>query len=115
MLIASPALAKMIAQPVSWTLNGTRFKNVLVYDDASQARRPGLVMVPNWSGIHAIAIEKAKRIACKAYVILLTDMYGEGVSHTNAKAAQAAVKPLVPDPHHKRDRIRQAVAHPERP
>ena len=47
-------------------MNGTHFKCVLVYDNASRAKRPGLVMVPNWSGINDIAIAKAQRIG-KAY------------------------------------------------
>jgi dienelactone hydrolase len=76
MLIAWPVAAKMTAEPVTWTLDGTSFKGVLVYDNASKAERPGLVMVPNWSGINDIAIAKAKRIAGHDYVILLTDMYG---------------------------------------
>ncbi|HEU0229558.1 MAG TPA: dienelactone hydrolase family protein [Burkholderiaceae bacterium] len=110
MLIASPALAKMIAQPVSWTLDGTHFNSVLVYDNASQARRPGLVMVPNWSGINDIAVEKAKRIAGKDYVILLTDMYGGGIHPKNTEEAQAAVQPLYADRNLMRARIRKAFS-----
>src|SRR3546814_8166244 len=67
-------------------------------------------MVPNWSGINDIAIEKAKRIAGKDYVILLTDMYGEGVRPKNAEEAQAAVKPLYADRNLMRARIRKAFA-----
>ena len=53
------AQAKMVHRPVEWTLDGTHFKSVLVYDDASSAKRPGLVMVPNWYGITDVAIKKA--------------------------------------------------------
>ncbi|AKJ67568.1 dienelactone hydrolase [Pandoraea thiooxydans] len=109
-LAASPAFAKMVARPVDWTLGGTTFKNVLVYDDASTAKRPGLVMVPNWFGVNDTAIAKAKMIAGKDYVILLTDMYGAGVRPTNTSEAQQAVAPLYHDRSLMRARIGRAFA-----
>ncbi|HEX7386990.1 MAG TPA: dienelactone hydrolase family protein [Castellaniella sp.] len=109
-LIAAPASAHMIQEPVTWTLNGTHFKGVLVYDNASQAKRPGLVMVPNWTGVNDLAIAKAERIAGKDYVILLADMYGEHVRPTNTAEAQAAVKPLYADRPLMRARIAAAYA-----
>lgn len=96
-LACGVASAKMTAEPVTWTLNGTHFKGVLVYDDALPDKRPGLVMVPNWSGINDIAIAKAQRIAGRDYVILLADVYGERIRPTDTAQAQAAVKPLYAD------------------
>jgi dienelactone hydrolase len=110
LLPASVAFAEMVAKPVGWTLDGTTFKNVLVYDDASNARRPGLVMVPNWYGIRDIAIEKAKAIAGKDYVILLTDMYGKAVRPLGEAEARAATAPLYSDRSLMRRRIGKAFA-----
>ncbi|MFC2249056.1 dienelactone hydrolase family protein [Labrys portucalensis] len=90
----TPAFAKMVVKPVDWTLDGTTFKSLLIYDDAAKAKRPGLVMVPNWYGVGDTAVEKAKKIAGKDYVILLTDMYGEGVRPKNDDEAKAAIGPL---------------------
>lgn len=106
--VSTSALAKMVAQPVKWTQGSTDFSSVLVYDDASQAKRPGLVMVPNWSGINDIAIKKAEMIAGKDYVILLTDMYGAGVRPKNDAEAKAAVAPLYHDRNLMRARIDKA-------
>ena len=64
------AQAKMVHRPVEWNLDGTRFHSVLVYDDAGTAKRPGLVMVPNWYGINEAAVKKAEMIAGSDYVIL---------------------------------------------
>lgn len=104
--------AKMVHRPVEWMLDGTRFHSVLVYDDASAAKRPGLVMVPNWYGINDAAVQKAEMIAGKDYVILLTDMYGAGVrpQQGNADQAQAAVKPLYGDRALMRKRVNEALA-----
>ena len=42
------AQAKMVHRTVAYTQDGVHFRSVLIYDDASTAKRPGLVMVPNW-------------------------------------------------------------------
>ncbi len=104
--------AKMVHRPVEWALGGTNFHSVLVYDDASAAKRPGLVMVPNWYGINEAAVKKAEMIAGTDYVILLTDMYGANVrpEQGNAAQAQAAVKPLYGDRALMRKRADAALA-----
>ncbi|WP_448952445.1 dienelactone hydrolase family protein [Labrys neptuniae] len=107
--IASPVLAKMVTTPVDWSQDGTTFKSVLIYDDAAETKRPGLVMVPNWYGVSDIAIEKAKKIAGKDYVILLTDMYGEGIRPKNDTEAKAAIGPLYGDRSLMRKRVGKAL------
>jgi dienelactone hydrolase len=106
------AQAKMVHRNVEWTLDGTHFKSVLVYDDASSAKRPALVMVPNWYGMTETAVQKADMIAGKDYVILLTDMYGENVRPQpgHPDQAQAATKPLYTDRTVMRKRINEALA-----
>lgn len=97
MMPADGARAAMVTRSVDWMLDGTRFHSVLVYDNASTAPRPGLIMVPNWYGVDADAVAKAKMIAGDDYVILLTDLYGADVRPTTTAQAQAAVKPLYAD------------------
>ncbi|SFK97897.1 dienelactone hydrolase family protein [Rhodanobacter glycinis] len=109
-VLAFAAQAKMVHRTVDWTLGSTHFHSVLVYDDAIAAKRPGLVMVPNWFGVNAAAVKKAEMIAGKRYVILLTDMYGAGVRPTNTDQAQAAVKPLYADRSLMRKRVNEALA-----
>jgi Dienelactone hydrolase and related enzymes len=103
--------AKMVHRSVDWTLDGTRFHSVLVYDDASAAKRPGLVMVPNWYGLNDAALKKAEMIAGRDYVILLTDMYGANVrpQQGHADQAQAAIKPLYGNRALMRKRINEAL------
>ena len=76
--IATPALAAMQARPVEWTVGKDRFSGYVVYDDASTAKRPGLVMVPNWMGVTEDAVARAKAVAGKDYVVLVADVYGKG-------------------------------------
>lgn len=109
LLGAFTAQAAMVAKPIDWTLDGTHFHSVLVYDDAVTAKRPGLVMVPNWYGISDTAIKKAQMIAGKDYVILLTDMYGQNVRPKSDAEALAAAKPLYADRAQMRKRINFAL------
>ncbi|KQN99380.1 MULTISPECIES: dienelactone hydrolase family protein [Stenotrophomonas] len=94
---AMPALAKMQQRPVEWQLDGARYSGVLVYDDKGDARRPGVVMVPNWRGVNASAIEKAGRIAGDDYVVLVADVYGSAVRPKDNTEAAAAAQPLLRD------------------
>ncbi|MCH1907585.1 dienelactone hydrolase family protein [Stenotrophomonas sp. Y6] len=91
---ALPALAKMQQRPVEWQLDGARYSGVLVFDDDGDARRPGVVMVPNWRGVNASAIEKAGRIAGDDYVVLVADVYGSAVRPKDDAEAAAASRPL---------------------
>lgn len=88
--------AQMIAKQIQWRLDGARYSGYLVYNDASDAKRPGLLMIPNWYGVNADAV-KAKMIAGSKYVIPLGDMYGHGIRPADATQALAVVKPRYAD------------------
>src|SRR6187549_1894161 len=87
---AQPAGATPRAEKISWKDGGRDFDGYLVWDDASKAPRPGLVMVPNWYGVTDAAVAKAKTLAGKDYVILLADVYGRGVRPKNPDEAGKA-------------------------
>ena len=97
LFLSAPAWAAMQAKPVEWTLGKQAFSGVLVYDDASAAKRPGIVMVPDWKGVTDAAIATAKKIAGTQYVILVADVYGKGVRPKDDAAAMAQVKTLYAD------------------
>lgn len=98
------------ADKISWSDDGKTFDGYLVWDDASKAPRPGLVMVPNWYGANDHAVAKAKTLAGKDYVILLADMYGRGVRPANADEAGKAATAVYADPAALRSRINAALA-----
>jgi dienelactone hydrolase len=97
LLCAAPAFAAMQAKPVEWNLGKQSFSGVLVYDDASAAKRPGLVMVPDWKGVTDNAIAKARHVAGSDYVVLVADVYGKDVRPKNDEEAMAQVKQLYGD------------------
>lgn len=109
LLLTAPVLAKPVVTPVDWNYEGTQFSGYVIYDDAGDAIRPGLAMVPNWMGINDSAIEKAKTIAGDKFVVLLVDMYGVDTRPTDFKSASTAARAVYADPGQMRGRIAQAV------
>ncbi|WP_372719829.1 dienelactone hydrolase family protein [Immundisolibacter sp.] len=84
------AHAEWVQRELTYRLDGTDFIGTLVYDDAGAARRPGIVLVPNWLGPSPAAIEQAKRVAGRDYVVLVADVYGATVRPSNDNEASAA-------------------------
>ncbi len=97
LLMSAPVFARMQEKPVEWTLGKQAFSGVLVYDDASAAKRPGLVMVPDWKGVTDAAVDTARKIAGTQYVILVADVYGKGVRPKDDAAAMAQVRQMYAD------------------
>lgn len=106
---AAPALAAMQAKPVEWKVGKTTFSGVLVYDDATAEKRPGLVMVPNWMGVTPSAVEKARQVAGNDYVVLVADLYGKGRRPKDASEAGAFAKVLRDDRAMLRTRMDKSV------
>jgi dienelactone hydrolase len=97
LLLSSVAFAKTQTKPVEWKVGTQAFSGVLVYDDASTMKRPGLVMVPDWKGVTDAAVATAGKIAGTRYVILVADVYGKGVRPKNDAQAMTQVKQLYAD------------------
>lgn len=87
LFLAMPAVAAMQERPLEWEVGGMTFQGVLVHDDAVAEARPGLLMVPNWMGITDANVAKARELAGRDYVVLVVDMYGEGVRPSSQKEA----------------------------
>ncbi|MFT4197079.1 MAG: dienelactone hydrolase family protein [Pseudoxanthomonas sp.] len=109
--VAAPAQAAIKTQALEWKDGGTTFAGYLVYDDAGPAARPGLVVVPNWMGVNDAALEKAKALAGRDYVVLLADVYGKGVRPKDTEqAGQLSGVLMQKDRAALRSRVRAAVA-----
>jgi dienelactone hydrolase len=61
----------------------------LVYDDAIEGTRPGVVVFHDWMGLGPNPERRADQLAALGYVALATDMYGKGVRPKDSKEAAA--------------------------
>ena len=108
--VTSLAHAAMRTQTIDYKVDGKAMQGVLVWDDATKAPRPGLLMIPDWTGINPVNIDFAKTIAGKDYVIFMGDMYGKDLRPKDSKEARAATKPLYADRPMLRKRVGAAFA-----
>lgn len=103
------ANAAMVTEKIPYAYGGTKFEGILVYDDSVKARRPAIVMAPNWMGVTENAVTKAKLLAGRKYVMLIADMYGVGVRPKNSKEAGRAAGAVRRDNAGERGRINKAL------
>jgi dienelactone hydrolase len=68
----------MAERKVPYEFKGRRFEGVLVYDDSIKAKRPAILMQPDWKGVSPDTIAQAQAVAGKDYVVLMADMFGIG-------------------------------------
>ena len=97
LVCASGAEAALVAKPVEYAVDDVKFRGHVVYDDAVGTPRPGVFMVPNWYGAGDKAVEKAKGIAKRDYVVFVADLFGESVRPADDTSALATVRQLYGD------------------
>lgn len=97
-LAAFPALpAAIVTQPVAYEHDGVKLEGFLAYDDAVTTPRPGVLVLPEWWGLNDYAKGRARQLAELGYVAFAADLYGAGVTTTEAKRAAALAQPFYGD------------------
>ena len=82
--------AKIVTKPVAYEHAGAKLEGWLAYDDAKVSaykKAPGVLVVPEWWGLNDYAKGRARQLAELGYVAFAADMYGAGVTTTDAKKA----------------------------
>jgi dienelactone hydrolase len=75
---ATPAAAEVKTKVVDYTVGGVALQGLIAWDDATTARRPGILVVHEWWGHNEHARTSARRLAEAGYVGFALDMYGTG-------------------------------------
>src|SRR4029077_12723591 len=78
-LLAGAAQAAMKTQWVDYKQGNTPLSGFLIYDDAVQGRRPGVLMIHDRSGFSAGTLADAEMIAKLGYLVFAEDIFGKGV------------------------------------
>src|ERR1700759_447390 len=97
-VMAANANAAIKEEPVTYTDGTTTMKGFVVYDDASTAKRPGIVMIHEWWGITPHIHNEAKKFAEQGYTAFIADMYGDAKTADNPKDAGALAGGVMKDP-----------------
>ncbi len=104
------ANAEIKEVPVTYSDGTTTMKGFVVYDDASTAKRPGIIMVHEWWGITPHIRNEAKKYAAQGYTAFIADMYGDAKTADNPKDAGALSGGVMKDPKAMESRFNAAKA-----
>ncbi len=92
------ANAAIKEEPVTYMDGATTMKGFVVYDDANQTNRPGIVMVHEWWGITKHVHNEARNFAKQGYTVLISDMYGDAKTADNPKDAGTLASSVMKNP-----------------
>jgi dienelactone hydrolase len=84
------AAAAVKTRVVEYRQGGTILEGYLAWDDAVQGRRPGVLVVHEWTGLGDYAKSRARMLAEMGYVAFAADIYGQGVRPKTPQEAMAA-------------------------
>jgi dienelactone hydrolase len=96
--LTANANAAVKEEPVTYKDGETTMKGFVVYDDATQGKRPGIVMVHEWWGITKHIHNEAHKFAQQGYTAFIADMYGDAKTADNPKDAGALSGSVMKNP-----------------
>ncbi len=96
--LATPALAAVKEEPVTYKDGDTTLKGFVVYDTAKKGKRPGIIVVHEWCGITKHMHNEAHRLARQGYTAFIADMYGDAKTADNPKDAGALSGSVMKNP-----------------
>jgi len=83
------ASAAIRTETVEYKQGDATLEGCVVYDDAVQGKRPGVVIVHQWLGLTDYEKMRARMLAEMGYVAFCADIYGKGVRPKDTKEAGA--------------------------
>lgn len=89
LLMAVGAHAELRTQVVEYKDGNTVLEGYLAYDDAVKVRRPGVLVVHEWTGLGDYVKRRAEQLAKLGYVAFAADIYGKGIRPTKPEEARA--------------------------
>jgi dienelactone hydrolase len=89
--LAVSADAAVKSRAIEYKQGDTVLEGYLAWDDAKTAKRPGVLIVHEWTGINDHIKKRAEMLAKLGYVAFAADIYGKGIRPTApAEAAKTA-------------------------
>ncbi len=78
---------KIREEPVSYSTDSLNFQGYVAYNESSDAKRPIVVIVPEWWGVTDYVKRRARELAGLGYISIVADMYGNGRVADNPDSA----------------------------
>lgn len=106
--------AAIQSKTVEYKQGNTTLEGVLVWDDATTAKRPGILIVHQWLGITDYEKRRATMLAKLGYVAFCADIYGKDVRPKDVSEAGAQATKYKSDRPLLRERAKAGLAELEK-
>ena len=77
----------VICNTIDYYDNKTPLEGIIAYVDKDKKKRPGVLVVHEWTGIGTLVKSKAIELAKSGYIAMCADIYGKGVRPSNIEEA----------------------------
>jgi dienelactone hydrolase len=108
LLANSPSSAAIKKETVEYRHGGATLKGLLVYDDAAEGKRPGVLVFHEWWGLNDYPKRRAEQLAQLGYVAFAADMFGDGKTTEKPEEANNLATAIRGNTSLMRDRARAA-------
>ena len=100
----------MAVERIDYQAGGVTGKGALVWNDKIGAKRPLLLVMPNWLGVTDAAIKRAQKMAGDKYIAFVGCMYGGGKTCDGPPTSQEWMMAVRADRVEGRKRVNAALA-----
>lgn len=97
-------------ETVAYSADTVNMQGYIAFDSASTAKRPAVLVVPEWWGIGDYVKGRARQLAELGYIAMAVDMYGNATEATNPEAAGKMAMPFYTNPQMAKARFDAALA-----
>jgi dienelactone hydrolase len=97
LMTAAPLQAEIRSKAVNYHDDEEVMQGFVYWDDATQDKRPGVMVVHEWWGLNKYAKQRASMLAKLGYVAFAVDMYGKGRVTNKREQAQEWMQQITTD------------------
>lgn len=92
LLLCCSATAALVEKTVTYEQGGVTLEGFHVYDDAIAGKRPGVLVIHQWTGLGDNEKSRSRQLAELGYNVFAADIYGKGVRPAPPAAGTEAGK-----------------------
>lgn len=84
--------AGIVAKDVAYEQGGVKLEGFHAYDDAFEGKRPGILIIHQWTGLTDYEKMRARMLAELGYNVVAADVYGAGIRPQPPESGEVAGK-----------------------
>ncbi len=100
---------KIKEENVSYIGGDSTMNSFIAYDETTDKKRPGILILPEWWGLNEYTKSRARQLAALGYIAMAVDLYGYGKTADTPDSAQKLSEPFYKDPHISKTRFDAAL------